>query len=151
MGVAGVGGALAGLSSIPIALSIVSLVNHSGVNFELDGSTRAVRANKIRGALFVGGLVMLGVGLNLRGCDVSGWNLNDPKRLLTWLLLVGAALAGSAFVVMTPRTMAEERSASNHKYSVATIRIARASGARWLALLGGGVIAACIAILLAVA
>ncbi len=150
MSIQGVAGALAGLSSIPIAVSVASLFNHNGANFELNGSPRAIGANKIRGILFVSGLVMLGAGLNLRGSGASSSAGGDPTRMIVWTLLGVALASGIGFAIMTPRAARDELIPANHQHAAATPRLVRASGICWLALLGAGSIAACTAILLAV-
>ena len=143
------GDALRGLSSVPILISVVSLLNHSGVNFEISGSRSAIRGNRVRGTLFLIGLLMFGVGSTLR-VTALGEGAPTPARLFcVWLLLGLVAASEVAFLVYRPRTVVESRSeVVEGAHSAPRAGFVGRSGVLWAGFLAFGVLAGAIAVIL---
>lgn len=83
--------AMTGLSLPMLGLALISLRNHSGWNFEIDGTASAIRGNKVRAVLVLGALQLFASGVALRPAS-----LDEGRRTivcvaaagLLWLTLV---------------------------------------------------------------
>jgi hypothetical protein len=104
---ASTGDLLVALSSLPLAVSIVSMFRRNGTLMEWGGSTAAIRGVRIRGTAFLVGLLMLGAGLTL--------GLSQGDRAGS-MVVAGISLAAlGAFALYRPRTVDEEPTGRRHK------------------------------------
>ncbi|RHA41003.1 hypothetical protein [Cellulomonas rhizosphaerae] len=128
------------LSSVPLAASIVLLFNRRGGLVDWGGSAAAVRGVRIRGACFLLGLLMLGVGLTL-GLQ-QGWTTSSAVEAGV------AAAALVAFAVYRPRVVAL---AQTGRRQAPRIRLAPRARTVWLMLFALSALASLVLSVLAVA
>ena len=102
MSAASTGDLLVGLSSLPLAVGVVSMFRRDGTLAEWSGSATAVRGVRIRGACVLVGLLMLGTGLTL--------GLSQDDRTSS-VIVAGVSLAALVtFALYRPRTVSTPRS-----------------------------------------
>ncbi|MCG2799415.1 MAG: hypothetical protein L6367_12870 [Cellulomonas sp.] len=121
---------LQGLAVLPLGISIASLRDHNGWNFELNARVSALRGMRARGLLALLAALMFGVGGALQATHYI------PGR---WLLLVIATACAVTFGFYRPKVL-EHPGATRH--SVAMRHLDPKSRRIWLMLLAGSVLLA---------
>jgi len=137
---------IAGLGWILLLVSFVSLMNHSGINFEWGGSPRAVQGLRLRGSGIAGAILLIGWGFaSSKGMTGEGETLRLPVIVIASI----GVLFVVAFAAYKPKTAPSEAIADSAPaaHSRPDVRLNRSSVVRWLALFAGGVIAGTVLII----
>ena len=141
MSAASAGDLLVMLSSVPLAVSVVSMFRRNGTLMEWSGSAAAIRGVRIRGTGFLVGLLMLGAGLTL--------GLSEDDRTGS-AVVAGIALAALVvFAVYRPRTVDEEPP-TGHRHRASRSLLEVSSRWRWLAAFACSALASAVLVVAAI-